>query len=658
VAIVKMSKLSVIGLESDKAVLFERLMDLGVVELNDVSSKLLSEEWSSIAARDGCEDEVSELESRISEVQTILDMIARYDTGKKPLFATRQVVTEKEYREVLEDGGVVETAITELNRLYESWNEKKSEENVLVSTQASLVPWMGYELPLELTGTEFVQIVCGVIPAVSDVQQMKDKVAEVSAASEVTVISKDQEQQYLNVWYMKADEDAVLDVLKMYGFAPSAFKDMTGTVQENMTGLSQRLEAVRQEEKELEAHFADAASMKQGVQYYYDRLIMERDKAKASENLLKTKKAFYFDGWVISGRKADVEKVLTERGCWFEFTEPDKDEDTPVLMENNGIITPFETVTDLYSLPSSREVDPTPIFSVFYFIFFGMMFADMGYGIILAAVCFAALKMFRLEGLFYKLVKMLAYCGVSTFIWGLLFGGFFGDLIPVVANKFFGAQVSIKPLWFDPLSDPMKLLIFSCVIGGVHLFVGMGVKAYLLIRDGKVMDAVEEVFVWYALLLGIVILLFGGGFFPGASTVGLVLTVIGAGGIVGIPVIRGKGIGKAVGLWNLYGATSYLGDVLSYSRLLALGLASAVIAQVFNALGSMLGDGIVGAIAFIIIACIGHVFNFAINALGTFVHASRLQYVEFFGKFYEGGGTPFKPFKKNTKYVNIVKEEK
>lgn len=657
-AIVKMSKLSVIGLEADKADLFDALMDLGVVELNDAGPKLLSEEWTEIVCRDGNEDEVSELEGRISQVQMILDMISRYDTEKKPLFAVRKSVSRQEYDEVLKDGEGIENAVRELSALYEEWNEQKSQENVIVSTRASLMPWMSYELPVEVNETGYVRILCGVIPAVADAQEMKRKAAEVSEATEIRVIFKDQELQYLNIWYMKADEEAVQDVLKTYGFVATVFKDMTGTISENVTKLNEQLTQVQEEQEKLETQFAEAGQRKQELQYYYDGLLMARDKAKVSEQLLKTEKAFYFDGWVISKQKENVEKVLKEKGCYYEFTEPEKDEETPVLLENNSIVTPFETVTDLYSLPSSKEIDPTPIFSAFYFIFFGMMFADMGYGILLAGACFIALKLIKLEGLAYKLIKMLAFCGISTFIWGALFGSFFGDIITVVSGTFFGHEIFIKPLWFDPLSDPLKLLIFSCVIGGVHLFLGMGVKAYLLIRDGKILDAVEQVFVWYAFLIGVVLLLFGGSLFPGATNIGKWLAIIGAAGIVGIPVVTGKGVGKALGLWNLYGCTGYLGDVLSYSRLLALGLASAVIAQVFNALGGMLGHGIIAVIGFILIAIIGHVFNFAINALGTFVHASRLQYVEFFGKFYEGGGVAFKPFKKNTKYVNIVKEEK
>lgn len=653
-----MSKLSVIGLETDKADLFDRLMDLGVTELRDQSQKLQEEDWTKITRRDGNEDEVSVLDGQIAEVGTILDMIGRYDNGKKPLFPERKVISRMDYDRLLGDGSQARKDVEELNALYEEWNACKTQENVLTSARAALMPWVDYDLPLEYGGSESVRVLCGVIPAVSDVQELKNKVTEVSDATDVAVISRDQEQQYLSVMYMKADEEAVTDVFKSFGFTQTLFKNMAGTVSDNLTRLNEQLAQAGEKEKQVEARFTDAASLKEELQYYYDSLIMARDKAKASENLLRTKESFYLECWVISRSKDQVQKLLEEKGCWYEFTEPAKDEETPVLLENNSLVTPFETVTDLYSLPSSTEIDPTPIFSIFYFIFFGMMFADMGYGIILAVVCFAALKCIKLEGLAYKLVKMLAFCGISTFIWGALFGGFFGNIITVISETFFGHAITIKPLWFDPLADPMKMLIFSCVIGGVHLLIGMGVNAYLLLRDGKVLDAIESVFVWYAFLIGVVLLLFGGSLFDGAAGIGKWLAIIGAVGIVGIPVFRGKGVGKLLGLWNLYGCTGYLGDVLSYSRLLALGLASAVIAQVFNALGGMLGHGVVAVIGFIIIAVIGHVFNFAINALGTFVHASRLQYVEFFGKFYTGGGVPFKPFKKNTKYVNIVKEEK
>jgi V/A-type H+-transporting ATPase subunit I len=211
----------------------------------------------------------------------------------------------------------------------------------------------------------------------------------------------------------------------------------------------------------------------------------------------------------------------------------------------------------------------------------------------------------------------------------------------------------------NPLDNAMFILAFSCILGVVHLFIGMGVKAYMQIKNGDVFDAFCDVFIWYVFIIGLGLLLFGNSYVaPGSGEIGKWMAIVGAVVIVGCEFIRGKGIGKLVGLWNLYGTTSYLADILSYSRLLALGLASAVIAQVFNMLGRMVGKGVVGLIAFIVILVVGHTVNFAINALGSFVHASRLQYVEFFGKFYEGGGKPFRPFEQKTEYVKIVKEEK
>lgn len=657
-AIVKMNKLSIIGLSSEKEALLRDLMELGVVELKDQSDKLLDQQWAAITRRDGDEDQVSAIESRMAEVQTALDAIDKYDTAKKPLFKTRRSISESAYQARLGDGEKVCGEVSRVLKLYEEWSNLKTEENTIISDQASLKPWASYELPLEYEGSAYVKVMQGIISAVADAETLKKQVEEVSEATEVYLLGRDEEQQYLCVFCMREEEDAVFDVLKNYGFTAAAFKGMKGTVSENMERLDSRLSAVREEQKEKEKQLSELASLKEDIQIYYDSLIMERDKAKASENFLKTGSAFCLEGWMVADSQKEVEAVVEKNGCVCEITVPEKGEETPVLLKNTSALVPFEAITSMYALPRSYEVDPTPIFAAFYFIFFGMMFADMGYGLILAVACFAVLKLYPLEGTAYRLIKCLGYCGVSTFIWGALFGGFLGNIVTVVSRTFFGHEFVITPLWFDPLSDPMKLLIFSCVLGTVHLFVGMGIKAYMYIRDGKIAEAIIEVFAWYFFIIGLALLLFGGSLFEGASGIGKWLAIIGAVIIVGGPLIRGKGIGRLLGLWDIYGTTSYLADILSYSRLLALGLASAVIAQVFNELGSLFGGGIAGAILFIIIAVVGHVINFAINALGSYVHTSRLQYVEFFGKFYEGGGDEFQPFTKKTKYVKIVKEEK
>jgi V/A-type H+-transporting ATPase subunit I len=355
-----------------------------------------------------------------------------------------------------------------------------------------------------------------------------------------------------------------------------------------------------------------------------------------------------------------ISELFDKYGCYYEFVEPETDEETPVLLNNIGLVQPIEVITELYSLPNNKEIDPTPIYSFFYLMFFGLMFGDVGYGAILTIVCMLMLKKFNLEGTIYKLVKSFAYAGVATMFWGLMFGSFFGNLTSVIGASFFdNPEMGLKPLWFDTLEDPVKLLIFSCVFGTVHIFIGMGIRAYELIRDGKILEAFNDVFSWYVLLVGLVLWLVGDSFVAeGTGVIGKWMSIGGAACIVVLPFFISKGLGKVGGLWNLYGITGYMADILSYSRLLALGLATTVISQVVNMLGSFTGTSFIGVILFIVIVVFGHVFNFAINGLGSYVHSIRLQYVEFFGKFYEGGGMPFEPFNKKTKYIELIKEER
>lgn len=268
-----------------------------------------------------------------------------------------------------------------------------------------------------------------------------------------------------------------------------------------------------------------------------------------------------------------------------------------------------------------------------------------------------------------KSLRMFMYCGISTLVWGILFGGYFGDVVDVVSGVFFGHEVSIPALWFIPLNDPMRLLIFSMLLGMIHLFTGLGIKGYMCIRDKRYLDFFCDVVLWYLLLIGLILMLLPSSLFysisqmtivfpPALQTLSKGLAIIGA---VGILLMSGRssknpGLRIALGAYDLYNITGWLSDVLSYSRLLALGLATGVIASVVNQMGSMAGKGIFGAIVFIIVFIIGHVFNLAINLLGAYVHTNRLQYVEFFGKFYEGGGREFHPLRADTKYVDIKEE--
>ena len=268
-----------------------------------------------------------------------------------------------------------------------------------------------------------------------------------------------------------------------------------------------------------------------------------------------------------------------------------------------------------------------------------------------------------------KSLKLFFYCGLSTLVWGILFGGYFGNIVDIVSEKFFGHTVTVPALWFVPLNDPMKLLVYSLLFGVIHLFVGLGIKGYLCLKDKKYMDFFCDVVLWFMLLVGLILMLLPSDIFASIAQTEIVFPhvlnraaqLLAAAGAVGIVLMSGRdnrnpALRLALGAYDLYNITGWLSDVLSYSRLLALGLATGVIASVINQMGSMLPDNVIGVVFFILIFLVGHAMNLAINLLGAYVHTNRLQFVEFFGKFYEGGGRPFNPFKENTKYTEVKEE--
>jgi len=295
------------------------------------------------------------------------------------------------------------------------------------------------------------------------------------------------------------------------------------------------------------------------------------------------------------------------------------------------------------------------------------MLSDAAYGFIVFLACLIILKKFpKMESGTHKALSLFMYCGLSTLFWGVLFGGYFGDLITVVSREFFHHEIIIKPVWFAPLDEPMRMLIVSLVIGLVHLYFGLILKGYMCIKQKDIVGLISDVCSWLMLITGLIMMLIPTDLFSsiasmeihfssGVKTLSYCLAIAGA---VIIFLMSGREnknpvVRLALGLYDLYNITGWLSDLLSYSRLLALGLATGVIAQVVNQMGSMGGDSVFGIIVFILVFIIGHVFNLAINLLGAYVHTCRLQYVEFFGKFYEGGGREFMPFKESTKYIKV-----
>ena len=650
-----MQKIAVIGLEKQKESIMSKLMDFGAIELVSQKSKLSDKDLGSIVTLDDSHAKAAALDAKLSMAEAALNFLKKYDPAKEPLFTTRRVMKADAARNI--DREKAEEDISSVLKLEEHLKDVNDRKNKLEQEEILITPWLEYAMPLEMIKTPKTIIHEGIVPATVDRQELMNDL-EVFGGIVAKLVHSDKDMNYIAFICLISQEQQILALLKQKGFSEVYFRGLKGTAKENLKRIKKEKEVLDEEIREIEQEASRMAMLRQSIENYRDMTAIDSEKEKIKNKLLRTKKTFYLEGWIPERLTEKAGKLLEGMNCCYEFADAEEGEEVPVLLDNKNFFVPYEAITEMYSLPDYRGFDPTSIFALFYAVFFGIMLSDAGYGIIMAVGCFTVLRKFNLEGNTYKMVKLFFYCGISTTIWGALFGGWFGDIVAVFTRTFLGTEIAIAPIWFNPLDDPMKMLIFSLILGIIHLFTGMAIKAYMQIKEGYWFDAVCDEGLWYITIIGFIAWLGGGMVLPAATAVGKWMTIIGAAGLLLTGGRHNKGFGKVTGgLSNIYNITSYMSDILSYARLLALGLATGVIAQVVNTLGSLFGGGIGGLIALVIIFLLGHTLNLAINVLGAFIHSSRLQYVEFFGKFYEDGGEPFDPFRKKTKYIKIEQEE-
>ena len=436
--------------------------------------------------------------------------------------------------------------------------------------------------------------------------------------------------------------------------------------------LEKEIADIKEQIRSLGQELISLADERDKLKFVMDYYTMRAEKYQVLSGLAQSKSVFLLTGFVPAGKAAGLEADLQGKyEAFVEISDPEEKDDVPVLLHNNGFAEPAETIVESYSMPAKGELDPTAVMAPFYYLLFGLMLSDAAYGLIMIFGCLFLMKKYKnMEPGMKKTLKLFLYCGISTTFWGFMFGSFFGDAVNVIATTFFNRpDIRLAPLWFEPINFPMKMLVFSFAFGIVHLFTGLGVKLYVSVKSGHLADGIYDAVFWYLLVGGAVVYMLtmsmftemlGLGFTLPApvGTISAAAALIGVVGIVFTSGRESKNWGKRLlkGLYGAYGVTSYLSDILSYSRLLALGLATSVISTVFNQLGSMLGNSIPGIILFFLVFLIGHALNLAINALGAYVHTNRLQFVEFFGKFYEGGGRKFNPFAIHTKYYKVKED--
>ena len=660
-----MKKLTVLAPERDADRLVRRLMRLRCAELTSVPLGDLPDGGTLL--RYDCDTARAEAERRVADVTAAIPLLEAYTVKAMPWNKKPVAITTEEFRK----SGRFDTArdtVAEVLALRDTRTAAAGEYSRLSDLCQSLMPWLEYQQPLTGEGTNLCEVWLGTLPPKTPISEADDALADLHAG--VEEVHRDETALYVSVLLLKEDSDAVARALAGKGFLRLTFKGLPA--EGNVPAKEQHKLCLRQLD-ELDNQLQICADRLRAlserlpdVKVLFDLEMTALTAARQKQKLAATEQCVVLEAWVPAEREARVSAALDKLPCAYGMEEPAPGEEPPILLKNNGFASNFEWVVGMYSYPKYGTFDPTFIMSIYYFIIFGLMFADVGYGILLVLVGFLAPKILHMKPSMTRMLNMFAYCGIACTVFGFVFGGWFGDL-PYALMTGFGGYESAEaakeaypifnglvitlngnPVSLNPLDNPMAFLVVSLAMGAVHLIGGMAVKFVLLCKQGEVFAAIFDIGSYWILFAGLGLIFVN-------PTVGWIVLGVGALMIIATygraqknPIMR-----ILMGFKGIYDLINYASDLLSYCRILALGLAAAVMAQVFNLLATMGGPTPVGFVLLVVVLLIGHVLNIAINLLGSFVHTSRLQYLEFFGKFFEDGGVGFVPAEPSNEYSTV-----
>lgn len=650
-AIVKMKRLRLIGMLPERERLLEQLQRLGCVEIDPPRDRLADPEWAALLASPDSAALAAAKEEQ-GAVKSALAILQRYVPAKSSLLAPRPQVREGQLADRAARDRALELA-GRLNELEKQMGACRAEQEKCSVQKAALAPWLELDVPLETTSTREVIVQFGTVGANVTREELEGALAAATDLAQITWAGRDRELQYFLFLCHKSVEEETREILKQYGFARAALRGWTGTARENDQRLDQELARLEWEEQAARDAVVQMGDRRAELELCLDAVSQEVAREEARTRLMDTQATFFLEGWCPDPRLGEVEEALKSYVCAWETAEPTEEEypKVPVKLKNNPLTRCMNVITEMYSLPAYDGIDPNPLMAPFFIVFFGMMMADMGYGILMVAASLVVLFKTKPRPGTRNFMELIFLCGISTFVWGAMTGGFFGDFIPQLLRIINPESTFEMPALFTPLTDTIAILLGSLVLGAIQVFTGMLISVVRKIQAGEFIDALFDEITWWIILAGTALAIFGLGSVAGVPVVlvaGALMLVLGG-------TRKAKGIGKVTSLVGLVynGVTGFFSDILSYMRLMALMLAGSVIAQVFNTLGSVFGNVVV----FVIISMIGNALNLALNLLGCYVHDLRLQCLEYFNRFYKEGGRPFKPLNIDTKYVDILKEE-
>ena len=647
-AIEKMKKLRLMAVRGQKEALLRDLLLLGCVEVSEPEEAELEPGIRSCLSKES--SELLGYRTSHAKLTQAVELLQKYAPAKKPLLSAKP---ETDSEAILDDSTLPQTM--ELAEGIIGRDERirriTAEESRMRGQIESLSPWLSLDYPLECAGTERCSVVLGGIPAAIDVGSAEAALNAAAEEAELVLVNSDKDQHYLVLICLKEELSAALDSLREFSFAAASLGGMNGTAKECTERMESELAGLAEEKLRLTGEICDQGVHREELELAADRLNAKIACAEAEDRMYGMESTVVLQGWALAKKVPELEDCLKKYDCAWELSDPEPDEypDVPVKLTNNKITNGLNMVTNMYSLPAYDGVDPNPLMAPFFILFYGLMMADMGYGLLMIIAAVVAMKKIRPRAGTLSFCQLLLWAGISTFIMGILTGGFFGNAIEQV-GKILGKPEGWGELWclFNPMTDSMTVLIGAMVLGFIHLNTGMVISVVEKVKKGDAASAVWEEGSLWVIFIGAALMVFDIGSIGGVPVV-LVLgcVMLFYGGSRGA-----KGFGKIASVFGtLYNTvTGWFGDILSYSRIMALMLAGSVIATVFNTIG-----GIANSLwLFIPVFIIGHALNFALNLLGCYVHDLRLQCLEYFGKFYKDGGKAFKPLAINTKYYDIA----
>ncbi|MBN1777653.1 MAG: V-type ATP synthase subunit I [Clostridiales bacterium] len=631
-AIVEMKHVDMLALQRDRQALLRALQKLRCFQIMPQQT----DEGSFSPA--GAEKDLPSVEETLTRIDWAIGKLHRYDTAKKPFLGDLPSIDEKQAEETLQKLPSALLTIRMLESLERRAGDLRGQSARIDAAREQLLPWLSLNVPLhEIHDTKTTVQMLGTVPKEAlDAWLAQEKLSDLCYLREV---SQQRDQACVYMILHRSCKDAVLQKLKAAGFAQVSLRDVYQTPAERVKALDKEQSEVDTQRAETNRQIEALAEHLDTLRKLYDLLTSKRDRLQAAKQLTESDKTFFLQGWIPAPMAQKAEEALKKVSptVALEFYDPLEGEEPPVLLHNPKATAPFESIVSGFALPKSRSFDPTTIMMPFFVNFMGMMISDAGYGLMMALIIPILIFARKPAPGTKRLLWILTAAGVASLFWGAMYNSWFG--------------FAPFPSVFDPVKNAMPVMMVCVALGAVHLFVGLGVAMYVNIRDGKWLDAVYDQLSWAMIIAGVGILLILG------LSIGQWMSITGAAVVVfSAGRHKSKNPFKRLvsGLGALYGITGWISDLLSYMRLFGMGIATGVIGMVINILiGMVMQSGVFGIIIGSVVFVGGHLFNAAINTLGAYVHSCRLQYIEFFSKFYEDGGKPFRPLSETSRYVYV-----